>query len=287
MRGHGRLFASSKKKKHGARVALQSVDPNLKTPNIYNWFLGIQREAARHTVLEMDFIGTAGHHLYNAVNINRFAGDLLTSGQFHGYNPAFAAINMVSSTSNSIYNGLTASVKRQMANGFTIQGAYTFGRALSDTDSETATTTWQDAWNRKVERSLANFDTQQRLTINGVWELPFFKKAGGFGPVHAALGGWQLSGLASIDDGMPINIYNSAAFPNGDFNADGQTGGARPNAPAPGLQSGGWSRQQFLNGIFQVTKFPKPILARTETWGGTSIAAPVSPRPISRCRRRS
>lgn len=243
----------------GARVTIQAVDPHLKTPVIYNWFLGVQHQLGWKTVFEVDYIGTGAHHLYNSVNINRFAGDLLTNGQFHGYNPAFAAINFVSSTSNSIYDGLTASLKHNMGGGFMLQGNYTFGKVLSDTDSETGTTTWQDAWNRKLERGLATFDTRQRVTINGVWQVPFFNKSG-FAPARAVLGGWQLSGVTSIDDGMPINITNSAAYPNGDFNADGQTGGARPNAPLSSLQSSGWTRQQYLSGIFQVSNFPKPTL---------------------------
>src|SRR6185312_167977 len=77
----------------GARVALQAVDPNLQTPYVYNWFLGVQHQIERNTAIEIDYIGTAAHHLYNSVNINRFAGDLLANGQFHGFNPAFAAIN--------------------------------------------------------------------------------------------------------------------------------------------------------------------------------------------------
>src|ERR1017187_5949433 len=185
----------------GARVTIQAVDPHLKTPVIYNWFLGVQHQLGWKTVFEVDYIGTGAHHLYNSVNINRFAGDLLTNGQFHGYNPAFAAINFVSSTSNSIYDGLTASLKHNMGGGFMLQGNYTFGKVLSDTDSETGTTTWQDAWNRKLERGLATFDTRQRVTINGVWQVPFFNKSG-FAPARAVLGGWQLSGVTSIDDGM-------------------------------------------------------------------------------------
>jgi hypothetical protein len=243
----------------GARVTITAVDPNLRTPVIYNWFFGMQRQIARSTVFEMDYIGTAGHHLYNSYNINRFDGDLLTNGQFHGFNPAFAAINFTSSGSNSIYDGITASVKHQMSGGFSLQGSYTFGKALTDTDSETGTTTWQDAWNRKLERGLATFDTRQRVIINGIWDMPFFKTSN-FAPARAVLGGWRLSEVTSIDDGMPLTVNTSAAYPTGDWTADGQTGGARPNAPAASVQSGGWTRHQYLTGIFTASEFPIPTL---------------------------
>src|SRR2546430_6611349 len=54
---------------------------------------------------EVNYIGSAGHKLFNSVKLNRFAGDLLANGVFHGLNPSFSSINMIQSTSNSIYHG--------------------------------------------------------------------------------------------------------------------------------------------------------------------------------------
>jgi hypothetical protein len=71
------------------------------------------------------------------------------------------------------------------------------------------------------------------------------------------LGGWQLAGSAILQSGNPINVTNGAAFPRGDFNADGN-GGDRPNAPASTVKRSGWSRSEYLNGIFLVTDFPTP-----------------------------
>ena len=132
----------------GARVSVQAADPTLRTPYVHNWFFGIQRELVHKTVLEVNYIGSAGHKLFNSVNLNRFTGDLLANGVFHGLNPSFSSINMIQSTSNSIYHGMTASLKHVFQQGFTLQGNYTYGKAIDDTDGETGTTTWQDPWNR-------------------------------------------------------------------------------------------------------------------------------------------
>jgi hypothetical protein len=35
------------------------------------------------------------------------------------------------------------------------------------------------------------------------------------------LGGWQFAGSAIFQTGSPINVTNGAAFPRGDYNADG------------------------------------------------------------------
>jgi hypothetical protein len=55
----------------------------------------------------------------------------------------------------------------------------------------------------------------------------------------------------------PINVTIGGAYPTGDFNADGN-GGDRPNAPAAGIKTGGWSNQEYLNGIFKAADFPRP-----------------------------
>jgi len=258
---------------NGARATLQAVDPNLRTPYIYNWFFGIQHEFAGRTVLDVNYIGSAGHKLYNSVNLNRYAGDLL-DGTFNGINPSFGAINMVQATSNSIYHGATVSIRKRFGSQLNAQGSYTFGKAIDDTDGETGTTAWQNAYNRRAERALAGFDTRHRLTFNANWEMPFFRSPGTNGFVSSVLGGWQLTGFGIVDSGQPFNILNSAAFNNGgDYNRDNNTGD-RPNAPLTSIQMRGFSEQQFLNGVFAASVFPTPTPGTDGTLGRNVFGGP-------------
>jgi len=55
-------------------------------------------------VAEVSWIGSAGHHLVNISNINRYNGDMLDN-RFDGLNTSFSSINMARTTSNSIYHG--------------------------------------------------------------------------------------------------------------------------------------------------------------------------------------
>lgn len=113
---------------------------------------------------------------------------------------------MVQSTSNSIYHGATASLRKRFGTQFTAQGSYTFGKAIDDTDGETGTTAWQNAYNQRAERALAGFDTRHRLTCNAVWAMPFFRDAGSNAFLRTAGGGWQLSGFGIVDSGQPFSI---------------------------------------------------------------------------------
>src|SRR5258706_723841 len=113
--------------------------------------------------------------MFNSVNLNRFTGDLLATGVFRGLNPSFSSINMLQSTSNSIYHGMTVSMKHTFQRGLSAQGNFTYGKAIDDTDGETGSTTWQNAWDRRSERALAGFDVRRRAHIVGVLGMPLFK----------------------------------------------------------------------------------------------------------------
>jgi hypothetical protein len=185
----------------GTRISVNSADPGNVTPYVQNWFFGIQREIARNTALEVNYIGTVGRHLLNQVDVNRFNGDML-DGRFDGINPSFSTIVMRQTTSNSTYHGGTVTLRRAFSAGYNLQAAYTFGKAIDDTDQSFEFAAWQNAYSRAGERALAGFNAPHKLTIVGLWELPFFR-----GQQQnwrrTLLGGWQLSGFAILQSGTP------------------------------------------------------------------------------------
>lgn len=255
----------------GAAVSILAVDPNLKTAYTHNWFLGVQRDVGKGIVLEADYTGSAGHHLYENTNVDRYSGDLLANGKFHGFNPSYSAVNFISSGSNSIYEGLTFTAKRQFRNGFNVQGSYTFSKAIDDTDTLTNSAVYQDPANRGLDRALAGFNVKNRLSLTGLWELPFWRTNRGI--LGEAFGGWQLSGFTVLQSGYPFSVINTAPFPSGDYNADG-TSGDRPNAPLSSLASSGFSRQQFLSGVFPASAFPTPAPGTIGNLGRNTFTGP-------------
>jgi hypothetical protein len=47
------------------------VDPNIKTPRTHEWSLGIQRQIASRTVVDIAYIGRRAYHLLGAYNVNQ------------------------------------------------------------------------------------------------------------------------------------------------------------------------------------------------------------------------
>jgi hypothetical protein len=47
------------------------ADPSTKTPTTHQWAFNIQREVARHTVVDINYIGRRAYHLFGAYNVNQ------------------------------------------------------------------------------------------------------------------------------------------------------------------------------------------------------------------------
>jgi hypothetical protein len=253
---------------NGVRVAIAAVDPGFRQPYGHNWFLGVQHQLPGRTVLELSWVGSAGHHLVNISNANRYDGDLL-DGVFNGYNYSFSSINMARTTSNSIYNAGSVALRQQLAAGLTFQASYTFGKVLTDAEIEQGVTSYYDANNRNLDRSLASFDARQRVAFSFSWNLP----SPHCGPACGLLKDWQLAGYGILQSGSPMNVITTASYPNGDYNADG-TNADRPNAPSDSIARSGFSKLQFLTGIFKASDFPKPTLGTDGTLGRNVFTGP-------------
>ena len=96
----------------------------------------------------------------------------------------FSSINMVTSTSRSEYHGSTVSLKRNLQQGYMLQYAYTFGRALDDADLAVGTSAFQDAADLGAEWAVAGYDATHKVSIVDLWEMPFFKGPGLVSRLH-------------------------------------------------------------------------------------------------------
>jgi hypothetical protein len=254
----------------GARVSLSATTPDMSVPYVHTWFLGVQHELADHIVVEVNYSGSAGHHLLDTYNANRYAGDML-DGTFNGINPNFGSIRLVEAATNSIYHGANLRVRRSFQNGFLLQGAYTFGKAIGEIDDGSVSNNFMDANNHRIDRGSTSFDVRQQLSIVGVWQIPFLKGSKGWA-AHA-VSGWQLSGTTIVQSGMPFTVTNGASYPKGDFNADNSSLD-RPNAPSTSLAVNNWTRSNYLTGLFPASAFPVPTPGTDGTLGRNVYRGP-------------
>jgi len=251
----------------------------IRDPYVHNWFFGIQREIVPKLVIEANYVGTSGHHLFRSEDINRYPGTLLDPGVCvtdnlgrtlcgNGGvpNPNYGKLREWRNAVNSIYNGLQLSVRKQVSHGFQLTANYTYSHAIdggstwhSGATSSNGAAAGEgyttDVTLPILDRGNSIFDIRHRFVLDYVWELPgqHLESAA----ARTILGGWQLNGIWSYQTGAHWSPFNANAAivdcssgvcvnTGGDYNLD-HGRNDRPNSSIPSFN--GATHSMWANGF--------------------------------------
>ena len=264
-------------------IGLGAIDPNLRSAYIYQYNFGIQRRLGSSFSVEADYQGSSGHKLMVSLDQNQptvIVNDLTKGGkvapneQVFPY-PSFARLTMGKDLATSHYNGLVLTTKYQGRHGIYLQGSYTYGKSLDDSSSW-STPSGQpgnvaDPRHLKADWGPSNFDLRHRAVFTYVIDVPA-------GPGHRILGwsspisrqvfgGWQISGITTVQSGAPFTVYNNST----DFSGFNQTSD-RPDVIGTGpLQQD----NRNVDAAFDTTFFSKtPPTGRVGTAGRDQFYGP-------------
>ena len=164
----------------GYLASVGGADQTIKYAYAESWFFGVQYSPMRDWVIETDYIGSVGRHLYTVIDRNRFAGDLIQNQDtLHRLNPFFATVNYGDNSASSSYNGATVSVRKIFSQNYTFQTSYTLGKAIDLVNavgpgSGAVYAEVIDAYNVAAQRGLSPNDVRQKVALNFVAHLPSF-----------------------------------------------------------------------------------------------------------------
>ncbi len=197
------------------------------------WSLGVQRQLPGGLVLDAHYWGSKSNRLLTTWNINQLPDVYLSLGThlndlvsnpFYSQNlggvignptfsrqqsllpyPQYGGISQVFvPDGNSSYEAGTVQIEKRLSSKMTFLAAYTRSKAIDNVRTP------QDYYNRSLEKGLSGFDTPNQFRLSGVYNLPFGKGRDylkTLNPVvNAIVGGWDLSGILSIQSGQPIGI---------------------------------------------------------------------------------
>ncbi len=186
---------------------LSSYDIDADVPGTHNYSLGIQHKLTRDTLLDVAYVGSAAWHLYRGINQNQLReGTMLRQPGINrdALRPylGYADITQLITGSNFNYNSLQAQLKKQISGGGLLSAAYTWSKAI--TDSSAYSETPMDSYNFKRERGLASYDRRHILVVSYIYPLPFWRAQRLW--YEKAFGGWQLSGVTTMQSGRPMNL---------------------------------------------------------------------------------
>ncbi len=168
-----------------------AVDPNLNAP----WTAG---QIVPGTTMPLTAAAVT--------NLNVACGLAPSTNALRTAYPGYGNINTLRDAASSIYHSLQASANRTFG-ALTLSLAYTYSHSI-DNSSDRGDSAFVNAYNLAANRASSNFDMRHNLSISYVYGLPFFK---GSGFTHAALGGWQLSGITVAQTGTPFSVTNGFA----------------------------------------------------------------------------
>jgi hypothetical protein len=217
-------------------VELRDDDAHINVAQTQFWSLALQHELTHNTVVEADYSGAHGVHLYDINNVNPIGAaqeylaaplvandacpyaDPLTNAPvcYTRPNSAYAAINDRGSFGSSAYDALNLKFQTQdlLHTGLTIVTNYTWAHSLDDlsstfSESETAGSLgYTDFLDPKLDWGSSDFDVRNRLTFSPIWQTPWFKT--GRGVERQALGGWTISSIFTARTGIPFSIYDES-----------------------------------------------------------------------------
>lgn len=87
-------------------------------------------------------------------------------------NPLVAQLNVYESTANALYSGLVLEVKKRLSRSFSLNGNYTFSRAMDDVVDFNSDFQANDQTNLRAEHALSSFDQRHKIVVYGFWTAP-------------------------------------------------------------------------------------------------------------------
>jgi hypothetical protein len=200
-----------------------SVAHNYKDAYVSQWNFGIEHQLASDFMLAARYVGSKGTDLNVERNYNQFVNGVRPYPALSASSPIdpgvpLSNITAYESDANSSYNALWVTAQKRFAKGLQFNAAYSWSKSIDDNSRNFQGVVIQDSNNIRGDRGLSDFDTRQRIVINGIYELPF--------KGNRLKEGWQLSLVETTQGGNPLNFHTTTSSFTGNANL-------RPNVTGP------------------------------------------------------
>jgi hypothetical protein len=234
--------------------------------------LSLQREIVRDTVLEVAYVGKFGHKLLYGTEANPALyakGETLSNLNNYRIIPGWGSLAVMQTSANSSYHGLQAQGTKRFSHHFSIQGAYTFSKAIDQTSSMSPESSLaSNPFDLRAERGLASFNAKHIGALSWIMDLPSLSRSPA--ALRLIAGGWQWNGLLTLRTGLALNPTMGS-----DVALSG-TGNQRPNVVGDLHLSGDRPLSAKVAQWFNPAAFAAPPTGTFGNAGRDIITAPGS-----------
>jgi hypothetical protein len=259
---------------------------NYQLPVSYQYSIGVQQQMGAKAVFSASYVGNQSRHqndwretnLPDASLLPCLTDSSLCSDAQPSYNQVvpylgFHQIRLAENEGNAHYNSLQMSFRGNLKKDLDLQLGYTLSKAVDPSSGnggngydlnnvENPYLGW------KYDVGPSPFDRRQVAFVSFVYDIPLLRSSSNRG-LKTALGGWQVSGIVTMQSGAPIDILYTA-------NAEDPVSGFHknvaniiPNARNRPNVAGSVATPHKVGEWFDPTAFTAPDAG---TWGNTPHA---------------
>ena len=193
---------------------------NYRNPASYQYSAGIQQQLGPTSVLSLAYVGNQGRYqseINNANVIPQADWSTATSANYKSMLPflGYNQILRIANDGNSHYNSFQAELHTNLKRGLQLSAAYTLAHGLDPTtntgdggDLDQVTNPYL-GW--QFDQGNSTLDRQQVGFVSFVYDLPVFRTTDNRA-LKAVAGGWQLSGIVTMETGLPVNMGINATI---------------------------------------------------------------------------
>ena len=214
--------------------------------HIDSWNVAVERRLPYDISVDMAYVGTKTTGGFADLDINASdtpGGGVASRPFFSGIDPDTGEqfgrrISLLSwgPRTRTEYHALQVAINRPFKNGLLLKGAYTFSKAMNETDDDGwAGLSWNGASQLHRNWALAGYDRPHIFQMGFLYELPYRVATADNKVIGAILGDWQVNGIYSAFSGTPFTIganggvldmpgNTQTADQVGEFNVIGETG---------------------------------------------------------------
>jgi hypothetical protein len=247
-------------------ASITGLDVNdYKLPVSYQYSVGVQHALSTKTVLSVSYVGNQGRHQNDYRNINlpseSYLPNLIKNAPYQTApglpDPGFNAILLSENEANTHYNGLQIDLNSQLGHDLTLRAFYTLSRAVDPTTGGNGGSDLSNVSNPyagwRYDIGPSGYDRTNVAVADFIYDIPLFRHSESR-LLKSTVGGWEVSGIVTMESGLPINIGISG----------GQGGNGVPNgANRPDL-TGALTTPHTVAEWFNPSAFSLPALG---AWG--------------------
>jgi hypothetical protein len=208
---------------------IEGTNPDMRDGRTQEYNLNVQYAVGHGYLLEVGYVGTRSSHRSGQVEFdqamlasprNPVNGQITNSISNVTARMPIQGVSQGSLFTDSVfianYNSLQTSITKRLTHNFQLQASYTWSKNLDEVNGEVGTDLFelQLPTNNQYDIRHSSYgpagtDRDQRFVANFTWSAPKFNSTPAL--VRRVLTNWEFSGIAVIQSGIPLSIFDGNA----------------------------------------------------------------------------